>query len=60
MTRTEYENMSFDDLMLWAYDNLDDITDEEMLKECGIKQLNKMEKKREVFVLVRKRWCLST
>ena len=31
--------MSFDDLMLWAYDNLDGITDEEMLKECGIKQL---------------------
>ena len=39
MTRTEYENMDFDDLMLWAYDNLDGITNEETLKEYGIKQL---------------------
>lgn len=39
MTRKEFNSMTFDDLMEWAYENLDDITDEEMLKEFAIEKL---------------------
>lgn len=31
MTKAEYEAMSFEELMDWAYENLDDITTEETL-----------------------------
>lgn len=39
MTREEFENMDFEELMNWAYDNLDCITDEEILKEYGIRNI---------------------
>ena len=39
MTREKFNSMTFDDLMEWAYENLDDITDEEMLKEFAIEKL---------------------
>ena len=39
MTREQFENMDFEELMNWAYDNLDCITDEEILKEYGIKNI---------------------
>lgn len=31
MTKTEFENMTLDELIEWAYENLDDITTEEVL-----------------------------
>lgn len=31
MTRAEFDNMSFDELIDWAYENLNDITYEEIL-----------------------------
>lgn len=31
MTKVEYEEMTLDELITWAYENLDDITTEEML-----------------------------
>lgn len=39
MTREKFNSMTFDDLMELAYENLDDITDEEMLKEFAIEKL---------------------
>lgn len=33
MTKTEFEKMSLDELIDWAYDNLDDITTEDVLIE---------------------------
>ena len=33
MTKAEYEKMSLDELIDWAYDNLDDITTEDVLIE---------------------------
>lgn len=39
MTREQFENMDFEELMNWAYDNLDCITDEEILKEYGIRNI---------------------
>ena len=39
MTREKFNSMTFDDLMEWVYENLDDITDEEMLKEFAIEKL---------------------
>lgn len=39
MTREQFKNMDFEELMNWAYDNLDCITDEEILKEYGIRNI---------------------
>ena len=39
MTREQFENMSFDELMEWANENLDDITHEEILKEFAMEKL---------------------
>ena len=39
MTREQFENMDFEELMNWAYDNSDCITDEEILKEYGIRNI---------------------
>lgn len=39
MTREKFEAMSFDELMEWAYENLDDITSEEILKEFAMDKL---------------------
>lgn len=41
MTREKFNSMTFNDLMEWAYENLDDITDEEMLKKFAIEKLEK-------------------
>ena len=40
MTREQYEDMNFEELMRWANSNLDNITYEEMLKEFAIEKLN--------------------
>lgn len=39
MTREQFENMDFEDLMEWAYENINDITTEETLKEFAIEKL---------------------
>jgi hypothetical protein len=39
MTRERFEAMSFDELMEWAYENLDDVTDEETLKQFAMCKL---------------------
>lgn len=39
MTREKFNSMTFDDLMEWANENLDDITDEEILKEFAMDKL---------------------
>lgn len=39
MTRKEFETMSFEDFIEWAKENLDDVTDEEILKEFAIEEL---------------------
>lgn len=39
MTRKKFEAISFDNLMIWAYMNLDDVTDEETLKEFAMEKL---------------------
>lgn len=39
MTREQFNNMSFDELMEWANENLDDVTHEEILKEFAIDKL---------------------
>lgn len=36
MTREKFGAMSFDELMEWAYENLDDVTDEETLKQFAM------------------------
>ena len=39
MTREQFVAMSFDDLMEWANENLDDITSEEILKQFAMENL---------------------
>lgn len=39
MTRKEFEDMDFEEVIEWAYENLDDITDEEILKEFAIEKI---------------------
>lgn len=39
MTRKEYEDMSFEEFMEWANENINDVTSEEILKQCGIEEL---------------------
>ena len=39
MTRERFDAMSFDELMEWAYDNLDDVRDEESLKQFAMDKL---------------------
>ena len=39
MTREQFNTMSFEDFMQWAYENIDDVTDEEILKDYAIKKL---------------------
>ena len=39
MTREQFVAMSFDDLMEWANENLDDITSEEILKQFAMEKL---------------------
>ena len=39
MTREKFEAMSFDELMVWAYENLYDITTEEILKDFAVEKL---------------------
>ena len=39
MKREEYEEMSFDELMDWAYKNVNDITTKESLKEFAMEKL---------------------
>ena len=39
MTRKEFKTMSFEDFIEWAKENLDDVTDEEILKEFAIEKL---------------------
>lgn len=39
MTRKEFETMSFEDFIEWAKENLNDVTDEEILKEFAIEKL---------------------
>lgn len=39
MTRKEFETMSFEDFIEWANENLDYVTDEEILKEFAIEKL---------------------
>lgn len=39
MTRKQFEDMSLDELMEWAYENLNDVTDEEILKQFAIEKL---------------------
>lgn len=39
MTREQFENMSFDELMELAYENLNDVTDEEILKQFAMEKL---------------------
>ena len=40
MTRKQFEDMEFEDLMYWANENIDGITDDEMLKECAISNIH--------------------
>lgn len=39
MTREEFEEMSFEELMEWAYENLDDVTHEDTLKNFAIDKI---------------------
>lgn len=39
MTKAEFENMSFEDLIEYAKENLNDVTDEETLKQFAIEKL---------------------
>ena len=39
MTRKEYEEMSFDTFMEWAYENINDVTDEDILKDFAIEKI---------------------
>ena len=39
MTKTEFNNMSYEDLMEYANENLNDVTDEEILKQYAIKKI---------------------
>ena len=39
MTRKEYEEMEFEELMNWANSNLNSITDEELLKDYAIEKI---------------------
>ena len=39
MTREQYKRMDFEEFIEWAKENLDDVTDEEILKEFAIKKL---------------------
>lgn len=39
MTRKEFEAMSFEDFIEWANENLDNVTDEEILKEFAMEKL---------------------
>lgn len=39
MKRETFENMSFDELMEWANENLDDVTHEDILKDFAIEKL---------------------
>ena len=40
MTRKEFEEMPFEELMYWAYENLDDITTEDVLIEFAKKKID--------------------
>ncbi len=39
MTKERFETISFDELMEWANENLDDVTHEEILKEFAMDKL---------------------
>ena len=39
MTREKFNSMKFNDLMEWADENFDDITDEDILKEFALEKL---------------------
>lgn len=39
MTREQFETMEFDELIEWANENLDSITDEEILKQFAMDRL---------------------
>lgn len=39
LTRETFENMSFEELMEWANENLDDVTREDILKDFAIEKL---------------------
>lgn len=39
MTREQYKRMDFEEFIEWAKENLDDVTDEEILKDFAIKKL---------------------
>ena len=39
MTRKEYEEMSFDTFMEWANENIQDVTDEDILKDFAIEKI---------------------
>lgn len=39
MTREQYKRMDFEELIEWAKENLDDVTDEEILKQFAIEKL---------------------
>lgn len=40
MTRAKFEAMSFDELMEWANENLNDVTHEEILKDFAMEKMN--------------------
>ena len=40
MTRNEFETMELDELIEWAYENLDDITSEEMLLDFAKEKID--------------------
>ena len=40
MTKSQYEAMSLDELLEWAYENTDDITTEDMLLEFAKKKID--------------------
>lgn len=40
MTRAEFEAMSFEEVMEWAYDNIDDITTEDTLIEFAKRKID--------------------
>ena len=39
MTKKEFENMSFEEFIEWANENINDVTHEDILKEFAIKKL---------------------
>lgn len=51
MTREQFEEMSFEELLEWAYDNIDDIHSEETLLEMAKHEINEDSLKMALHIL---------